>query len=98
MNRKAEERHAYREFARLYNDSVQDKKTYSKLLRLMRSDEKERVVKYLEALLGAAAGAEDAVKDHVSEEIRSRVNSGVLDYMGDYNDANPPAVDNAPNN
>ena len=89
MNQKSEERYVYREFARLYNDSIRDKKAYSKLLQLVHNDEIERAVKYMEALLESAASTAESVKSHVPEEVRSRVDSGELDYMGDYKEASP---------
>lgn len=81
---KAEEDFAYFRMEQLYRESALEIKTYAKLLRLARSGEDERVLKYLEALLGSAETTMAGTKNDVPEEVKLSVGKEAIDYLDQY--------------
>jgi len=96
-SKKSEEEFAYFRMEQLYKESAMEIKTYAKLLRLTRSGEEDRVLRYLEALLGSAETTLAGVKNDVPEELQLTVGNEAIDYLSQYRADFPIEVEVAPN-
>jgi hypothetical protein len=95
-SKKSEEEFAYSRMEQLYRESAMEIKTYAKLLRLSRSGEKERVLKYLEALLGSAETTLAVTKNDIPEEVQLTVGDEAINYLSQYRTDYPVEVEVAP--
>jgi hypothetical protein len=94
--KESEEEFAYLRMEQLYKESALEIKTYAKLLRLARTGEEERVLKYLEALLGSAETTLVATRNDVPEEVQLTVGDEAIDYLSQYRADFPAEVEVAP--
>ncbi|MEH6638332.1 MAG: hypothetical protein V7717_03555 [Porticoccaceae bacterium] len=68
----------------LYTRSAVEVKTFTKLLELVRGDDKERTIKYLEALLFSSKSMLEATSKHASTNVKESIGKEAVDHMKNY--------------